>query len=98
MDPVTAVSTAASILTFVDFSWKLVIGVKELYQSPSGQSAQDAQLSEIVIDLQQAADDLTTACHRRQRGELRAWQVLAEVSFRVCQLIKSPSQKPTIHT
>ena len=77
MDPITAVSTAASILAFVDFSWKLVTGAKELYQSPSGQSAQDAQLKEIVIDLQQAADDLAADGNEEDSKHNKSLQKLA---------------------
>lgn len=68
MDPITAVSFAATILQFVDFSSKLVKGAYEIYQSTTGQAADDAQLSTIVDDLKDVTKTLQSdvkgdSCH-----------------------------------
>lgn len=52
MDPVSAVSFAATILTFVDFSWNLVKGSYQAYQSATNTTADDARLSTILADLE----------------------------------------------
>jgi hypothetical protein len=58
MDPVTAVGFAASILNFVDFSWNLVQGTYEVYKSGSGATAENAQISTILEDLQEVTEGL----------------------------------------
>ena len=57
MDPVSAMSFAATILQFVEFSYGLVKGSYDIYRSSTGQSADKAHLSVIVDDLK----DVTTA-------------------------------------
>jgi hypothetical protein len=51
MDPVSAVGLAASIFAFIDFSWKLVKGSYEIYQSESGASPGLVQIDTILDDL-----------------------------------------------
>ncbi|KAJ2898660.1 hypothetical protein MKZ38_003773 [Zalerion maritima] len=58
MDPATAAGFAASILTFIDFSWKLVKGSYEIYHRPTGASKSDAQLSTVLEDLDDLARGL----------------------------------------
>jgi hypothetical protein len=58
MDPVTAVGFAASILNFIDFSWNLVQGTYEVYKSGSGATAENAQISTILEDLQEVTEGL----------------------------------------
>ncbi|KAE9374930.1 hypothetical protein N431DRAFT_283765, partial [Stipitochalara longipes BDJ] len=53
MDPITAVGFAASILTFVDFSHKIVTGTIEVFKS--GKTAKNAHISEVISDLKDAA-------------------------------------------
>lgn len=60
MDPVTAVGLAASIITFLDFSWSLVTGAKELHQSGNGTTKQNARISEIIGDLKEYSLDLAS--------------------------------------
>lgn len=56
MDPITAVGFAASILTFIDFSYKVVTGTAEVFQS--GSTSKNTHLSEIIGDLKNASEKL----------------------------------------
>ncbi|KAH6694283.1 hypothetical protein BKA61DRAFT_662945 [Leptodontidium sp. MPI-SDFR-AT-0119] len=58
MDPVTAVGFAAAIVNFIDFSWSLVQGTHEVYKSGSGATAENAQVSTILEDLQEVTEGL----------------------------------------
>jgi hypothetical protein len=51
MDPVTAVGFAASILTFVDFSWTLIKGSYEVYESATGTTADHTRIDTVLKDL-----------------------------------------------
>jgi hypothetical protein len=51
MDPVTAVGFAASILTFVDFSWTLIKGSCEVYESATGTTADHTRIDTVLNDL-----------------------------------------------
>ena len=57
MDPITAVGFAASILTFIDCAHKVVTGTIEVFKS--GRTSKNAQVSEVISDLKDAAKDLT---------------------------------------
>jgi hypothetical protein len=61
MDPITAVSFAASIVTFVDFAWELISGAAELYKSPDGRTNQNAHIETVISDLEDVTDDLGSA-------------------------------------
>jgi hypothetical protein len=50
MDPVSAVGFAASILTFVDFSWSLLKGSYEVYQF--GTTSDNARITTVLGDLE----------------------------------------------
>ncbi|KAH7367076.1 hypothetical protein B0T11DRAFT_50133 [Plectosphaerella cucumerina] len=56
MDPVSAAGFASSIITFIDFSFKLVQGSAALYQSATGTSAENAAIGTIVDDLRNVTD------------------------------------------
>jgi hypothetical protein len=51
MDLITAVDFAATILTFIDFSWNLVIGNYGMLQSASGTTAENAYIGDVIDDL-----------------------------------------------
>jgi hypothetical protein len=59
MDPVTAIGLAASIVSFIDFSWSLVTGAKDLYESGCRRTKENARISSIIDDLNEYARDLT---------------------------------------
>lgn len=53
MDPLSALSIAASVVPFVDFGKHLLSASYELYRSPSGETAKELELSTISKDLAQ---------------------------------------------
>ena len=62
MDPITAVSFAASILTFIDFSHQVVCGTYEIIKS--GSTTENAHVSVVTMDL----DKITKALNQRPSG------------------------------
>jgi hypothetical protein len=60
MDLISAVGFAASIITFVNFASELVSGASELYKSPTGHTAHNIHIENVINDLQDVADDLNT--------------------------------------
>ena len=58
MDPVTAVGFAASILTFIDFSWSLISGTYEVYKSTTGTTSDNAHISTILEDLEAVTEGM----------------------------------------
>ncbi|KAH6695310.1 hypothetical protein F5X68DRAFT_147085, partial [Plectosphaerella plurivora] len=56
MDPVSAAGFASSIITFIDFSYKIVQGSITLYSSANGVSAENAAIGTIVDDLRNVTD------------------------------------------
>ncbi|KAK3328174.1 hypothetical protein B0T19DRAFT_442090 [Cercophora scortea] len=75
MDPFTAIGVAASIITFVDFSWSLVTGAKELHDSGRKTTKENARIRSITSDLQKYSDDLQlggtgSSVHEQQLSSL----------------------------
>ena len=60
MDPATAVGFAASILTFIDFSWSLVRGSHEVYRSGLGITTDNAHISNVLDDLLKVTEGIET--------------------------------------
>jgi len=58
MEPVSAVGLASSIITFVEFSFKLVTGALEVYWSVDGTLEENARLERVIGDLNSIVDDL----------------------------------------
>ena len=52
MDPVTAIGLVSSILTFIEFSAKLISGAAEAYSSPSGLTADDQSAETVATEMQ----------------------------------------------
>jgi hypothetical protein len=52
LDPMTALSVAGTIVQFVDFSSKLLVKSREIYESASGASMDNSQLEAITKDLE----------------------------------------------
>jgi hypothetical protein len=51
MDPISALSVAAAVIQFVDFGKHLLSASYEIYRSPSGETANEVDLSTIAKDL-----------------------------------------------
>jgi len=58
MDPLSALGLAGNIITFVDFSWKILAEANSIYKSPTGASEEAAFLEKIVRDVNGHADAL----------------------------------------
>lgn len=50
MDPITAVGLASSIITFVEFGFKLVDGAREIHLSTTGKTAHNATAEVVVTE------------------------------------------------
>jgi len=69
MDPITAVGFAASILTFIDFSWGLITGACEVYKSTTGTTLENAHISTIIEDLERVTEGLISDVEGRSSHE-----------------------------
>ena len=58
MDPLSALAVATSVATFVDFGFKLLRETKDIYDSISGRSARNIQLSSIADYLLKLSSDV----------------------------------------
>lgn len=84
MDPITAVGFAASILTFIDFSWNLVTGTYEVLQSAGGTTAENAHIGNVIDDLHAA----TAALKSRQLGRSEHEKALRQLASKCSNLSK----------
>ena len=51
MEPLSAVSIAAAVVQFVDFGTRLLSTSVEIYKSPSGQTAEEVEVTTVLGDL-----------------------------------------------
>lgn len=58
MDPLSALSIAASVVQFVQFSSNLLRGAVEIYQSSTGLSRQNQHLSDVYTELSKLSSNL----------------------------------------
>jgi hypothetical protein len=96
MDPVTAVGFAASIINFVDFSWSLIKGSYEVYESATGTTTDHTRISTVLEDL----DTITKSLQSDVKGssphltELKKLAVeCAEVSQELSTILKDLKRK-----
>jgi hypothetical protein len=57
-DPFAILGTAGSVLTLVEFAWKLLADTRKIYKSASGENAGNAVLSTITEDVTRLGDTL----------------------------------------
>lgn len=69
MDPLTAVSLATSVITFIDFSWSLVRGTYEVFESSTGRTKENAHITNVIDDLQLVTKDLDVDFRGRNKHE-----------------------------
>ncbi|KAG7118853.1 hypothetical protein HYQ45_015437 [Verticillium longisporum] len=60
MDPVSAAGFASSLITFIDFSYKLIQGSVDLYKSAAGATDDNVRISSIVDDLKKITETIST--------------------------------------
>ncbi|KAF5487340.1 hypothetical protein CGCS363_v013500 [Colletotrichum siamense] len=53
MDPATAIGVASGVIAFIDFSWKLVTGAKNLYDKGETQTTENVRIGKIIKDLKE---------------------------------------------
>lgn len=70
MDPITALTLASTILTFIDYANKIVTGTYEVYQSLSGATAENAHVETIVGDLSDITADLGATVPGKTKNEI----------------------------
>ena len=58
MDPLSALSIAASVVQFVDFSADLISGTYKIYNSGSAHSTEDSELQSITESLRTLNNEL----------------------------------------
>jgi hypothetical protein len=69
MDPLTAIGLASNILSFIDFSAKLIKGAYAIYISPSGTTAENDDSSRLLDDLRQATEALDSDFQGKTKHE-----------------------------
>jgi hypothetical protein len=82
MDPITAVGFAASILTFIDFSWNLVAGTYEVLNSATCSTSENAHIGNVIDDLKKATDGLDSEMLGNSKHEM----ALRELSTKCANL------------
>ncbi|KAF3346741.1 putative oxidoreductase yusZ [Verticillium dahliae VDG2] len=60
MDPLSAAGFASSLITFIDFSYKLIYGSVDLYKSAAGATDDNIRISSIVEDLKKITETIST--------------------------------------
>ncbi|KAI9154739.1 hypothetical protein HJFPF1_07296 [Paramyrothecium foliicola] len=58
MEPLSALGVAAGVVQFIDFGTRLISTTGQLYQSPSGRTAREVQLTTIASDLAQLSTNI----------------------------------------
>jgi hypothetical protein len=76
MDPITVLSLASAILTFIDYATKIVTGTYEVYKSATGTTEENAHIDTIIGDLREVTDDLDSDLVGKTKHE-RALKELA---------------------
>ncbi|KPM46174.1 hypothetical protein AK830_g275 [Neonectria ditissima] len=91
MDPLSALSIAASLVQFIDFSSRLLIHTREIYHSAKGQTEETVELSTVASDLSELSRNI-----KAQSDSLRkaspAQGSSEEKLLRVCLQYRDVSQ------
>lgn len=91
MDPVSAVGFAASILTFIDFSWNLITGSCEVYRSATGMTIENAHTSDVINDLRGVSEDLEGGIlgnSKHEKALIRLASECSELADELMNLLK----------
>jgi hypothetical protein len=90
MDPIAAIGFAASILQFIQFSTCLVRGAYEIQHSSTGTTSENAQISNVISDLQEVADGLEAdfkGSNKHEKGLLKLAKQCHAVSDELMKLL-----------
>ena len=72
MDPITAIGFAANILTFIDYSAKVIAGAIEIYDSASSTTEECRSCETVVTEMRRFAAKLQPPENAQLSGEERA--------------------------
>ncbi|KIW81158.1 hypothetical protein Z517_04181 [Fonsecaea pedrosoi CBS 271.37] len=104
LDPVSAISLAAAIVQFVDFSAEVIQGVREVKGSISGATERNRSVEVVVSDLRNLVLKLSETHHSRQSEDEKALgrvadecKILANQILDLLQKIKAKNPKSTLH-
>ncbi|ROV92880.1 hypothetical protein VSDG_06370 [Cytospora chrysosperma] len=78
IDPFTAIGAASAILSFIDFSWKLVAGAHEIYNASDGTSKDNANVRVMVGNLQALTENLGTSALGNSKSEVELKRLAAD--------------------
>ncbi|KAL3487411.1 hypothetical protein BJX62DRAFT_241003 [Aspergillus germanicus] len=100
MDPLTAISLASSIIAIVDFSFKVLSGAQEIYESGKGSTAENQSLETIIHEMQQLNANLillnTSSLQGNQRQEITLFLESENVKPTMDQYLKDFSPQDAI--
>lgn len=82
MDPLTAIAFAGTVLSFVDFSWKLLTGTCDVYRSSKGMTEHNAQISNVINELRSVTEDL----HEAPSGNNKHEKALRQLGSKCSEL------------
>ncbi|KAH7173284.1 uncharacterized protein B0J16DRAFT_418600 [Fusarium flagelliforme] len=82
MDPITAFQVAGTVITFVEFSRRLLNDAREVYISPSGHTSQVARLGDISDDLTSVGDHITATL---KEGPASTYTKSDEALAKICE-------------
>jgi hypothetical protein len=82
MDPITAFQVAGTVITFVEFSCRLLNDAREVYISPSGHTSQVARLGSISDDLTSVGDHITATL---EKGPASTYTKSDEALAKICE-------------
>ena len=100
MDPLSALSLAATVIQFVDFAHKLVSGSREIYKSATGLTDQNSILEIIADDVSERCDQIpddfgnSNAGLRLQKLAAKSRDLAASI-LRVLDELKTDKDKPS---
>jgi capsule polysaccharide export protein KpsE/RkpR len=69
MDPLTAISLAGNILTFIDISYNVISGVNKVLSTANGMTPENERLSVLVEDLHAVTQVLVTDIPAQSENE-----------------------------
>ena len=69
MDPITAVSVAAAVTQFIDFSVRLLSTSYDIYVSPHGESGRQVERKTIARDLAEISGEVTRSITEAARED-----------------------------
>ncbi|KAJ6084564.1 hypothetical protein N7486_011364 [Penicillium sp. IBT 16267x] len=92
MDPLTAISLAGNIISFIDFPYQVIAGVNKVLDSSSGMTPESAQFSALVEDLNGITQNLVSNVAARTENEKQLCILATNchvLSGEICQVLRS---------